>query len=73
MNESLYLVWCPASGLPTKRHDNFHAAMSEAKRLCALPENEGLEFIVMRACQSVTYRTDPYITKCYAKKKECPQ
>ena len=65
-NESMYVVWSPAMGPPKVRHPSQEQALAEARRLCEL--NQGHEYFVLRAVQSVTYRTDPYVTKCYSRK-----
>lgn len=68
MTESLYFVWCPSLGPPTHRHDSAEKARVEARRLCQLPENHGREFFVLRAVESVQYRTDPFVCRSYSKK-----
>jgi len=66
VNESVYIVWCPTSDKnPCKRHSNVDDARSEARRLCEV--EKGREFFVMRAVESVQYRTDPYVCKNYSK------
>ena len=65
MTESLYIVWCPTGDNPLKRHANVDDARKEARRLCE--QNHGREFFVMRAVESVQYRTDPYVCRNYSK------
>jgi len=68
MNESAYFVWCPELGRPTRRHDSLDSAQSEARRLCQMQENHGREFFVLRAVESIQYRTDPFLCRNYSKK-----
>lgn len=69
MNEqSMYLVWCPQGNSPTKRHPDVDSARAEARRLCQLDENIGKTFFVLRAVESVQYRTDPFVCKSYARR-----
>jgi hypothetical protein len=63
---TFYVVWAPTNGPAFRRHDTMEAARDEARRLCQL--NHGSEFFVMRACESVQYRTDPFVTKTFSKK-----
>ena len=65
MNDVIYLVWNPTGGNPIKRHDSVEAAREEARRLCQL--HHGQEFFVLRAIESVQYRTDPFICKNFSK------
>ena len=44
--ERFYLVWCPGSGSPTKRHPFLGSAIEEAQRLCRL---EGKPFYVLQS------------------------
>jgi len=67
MSESIYFVWCPAAGAPTKKHGDILDAQAEALRLCKLPENHGREFFVLRAIESVRYATDPIVRRKYCK------
>lgn len=68
MAESLYIVWSPSTGQPTKFHSSLEPARDEARRLCQMIENQGREYYVLRACESVKYRTDPFECKVYSKK-----
>ena len=67
IDKSLYFVWSPNSGEPSKKHDTHEAAKLEARRLCEIPENHGKEFFVLRAIESVQYRTDPYFVRNYSR------
>ena len=67
MTESRYYVWSPSDGSPTKNHPTVAQARAESHRLCCLPENYGKEFLVLRAIESVTYRTDPLVRKTFSK------
>jgi len=67
MNESVYYVWC-ASQTPTKRHKDLESARNEARRLCQMPENHAREFFVLRAVESVQYRTDPFVCRTFSKR-----
>ena len=65
--ESRYYVWCPTAGPFTCTHPSIDEARAEARRLCQLPGNHGREFFVLRAVESVQYRTDPFVWKNYCK------
>lgn len=65
MNEVIYLVWNPGGTNPTCRHNTIESARNEARRLCQL--HHGQEFFVLRAIESVQYRTDPFVCKNYSK------
>lgn len=67
MNESLYLIWCPLTGIEPRRYNNIDSARAEARRLCQLPENSSGEYYVLRAVESVQYRTDPFVCRVYCK------
>lgn len=67
-NESIYLVWNPCGENPTKRHGSLESAREEARRLCQF--NQGAEFYVLRAIESIEYRTDPFIRKTYCGKRK---
>jgi hypothetical protein len=67
MVESRYYVWSPGSGEPTKFHPTIEDARMEARRLCQL--NAGMEFFVLRAIESVKYRTDPFVCRNYSRRK----
>lgn len=67
MNHPMYVVWCPSASNATIRQDSAAEARTEARRLCAMPDNHGREFVVMRAVESVQYRTDPFICKTFCK------
>ena len=64
--KSLYLVWNPAGNNPQKRYWNVDEARKEARRLAE--ENQGAEFFVLRAVESVKYRTDPFECRSYCKR-----
>lgn len=68
MNESKYFVWGVGKELPEKCTDSAEEAITEAKRLCMLPDNIGREFLILRTIQSIQYRTDPFVIKTYCKK-----
>jgi hypothetical protein len=65
MNDIIYLVWNPCGTNPSKRHNSAEDARAEARRLCQL--NPGQEFFVLRAIESVQYRTDPFVCKNFSK------
>lgn len=44
-----YLVWGVNTNAPTRRHESYHSAEKEAKRLANL---EGTEFIVLASLKS---------------------
>lgn len=70
MTEALYVVWNPQAGNPKHKHATVELAREEARRLCQL--NHGQEFFVMRAIESVQYRTDPFVHKNFSKSgKQC--
>ena len=64
--KSMYVVWCPAKGEPTKRHETQADAIAEAKRLAE--KNQGFEYIVLRAVQGIRYSISPFICTQYSKK-----
>ena len=66
-NPVIYLVWNPSGDNPKMRHDSIESARAEARRLCQI--HRGQEFFVLRAVESVQYRTDPFVCKNYGKKK----
>lgn len=48
MSEPLFwIVWCIGGGSPTVRHEGFHAARDEARRLAR--NNPGQQFVVCAA------------------------
>ena len=63
--KSLYLVWSPTQGPPSVQHENVQSAREEARRLCQL--NIGHKFYVLRAVESVQYRTDPFVCETFCK------
>ncbi len=63
--ESFYLVWNPTGRIPVLRHPTVDSARAEARRLAELHKND--EFFVLRAVESVRYRTDPFVCKNYRK------
>jgi hypothetical protein len=68
MSQSAYYVWCPALSAPKKLHESLESARTEARRLCALPENHGKQFFVLRAVESFLYREDLIVRTTYSKK-----
>lgn len=66
--ESMYFVWCPTVGAPTKPHETIETARAEARRLCLLPKNKGRQYFVLRAIESVQQAADPIITRNYSRK-----
>lgn len=63
--ESIYVVWNPAGNAPTVRHPSVEQAREEARRLALA--NPHAEFFVLRAVESVQYRTDPFVCKTYCR------
>lgn len=66
--ESRYFVFRLGGASPTKMHETLESARQESRRLCEL--NKGATFYVMRAIESVQYRTDPYQVTNYSKKEK---
>ena len=67
MIESFYVVWNPADHNPIRRHDSIEQATEEARRLAQA--NPGIEFIVLRAIQGITWSADPWRTRNFCKSK----
>lgn len=67
MNEVICLVWNPGGMNPQNRHRDIESARNEARRLCEL--HKGQEFFVLRAIESVQYRTDPFMCRNFSKEK----
>lgn len=65
--QPIYLVWNPNGTNPKCRHDSVESARAEAKRLSEANPNQ--EFFVLRAVESVEYRTNPFICKNYYAKR----
>lgn len=60
--QRFYVVWNPAGGAPTVRHDYYSDAMAEARRLARL--NPQQEFIVLAAV-AVAMVPDPVVVTEY--------
>jgi hypothetical protein len=64
--ESIYIVWNPTGRIPQLMYSNVESARAEARRLAELHKND--EFFVLRAVESVKYRTDPFVCTNYCSK-----
>ena len=56
--ESKYYVWCPTRDMPTRAHPGVEEARIESRRLAE--QNPEVEFIILRAVESVTCTQNPY-------------
>ena len=65
--ESAYFVFCPTREIPHKKYESVCEAREVARMLCQMPENHHAEIYVVRAVESVQYRTDPFVCKNYSK------
>lgn len=52
---SHFLVWCPARGAPSRKHDTIEDATQEATRLAT--NNAGHDFFVLEAVRRVRVMT----------------
>ena len=66
MEKGFYLVWNPAKGSPSMRHDTIDDARAEAKRLAS--KEQGIEFFVLRAVEGIAYREDPWRMRTFCKR-----
>ena len=66
--ESRYFVFKLGGASPTKIHETLESARQESRRLCEL--DKGATFCVMRAIESVQYRTNPYQVTNYSKREK---
>jgi len=65
--EAIYIVWCPTGDTPPIiRHQSVDEARRAARDMCQNHPHK--EFFVMRAVESVQYRTDPFVCKSYCKR-----
>lgn len=64
--KSYYVVWRISGEAPTKRHESIESAREEAKRLAVLHQES--EFVVLRAVESIKYRSSPFQITSYCKR-----
>ena len=63
---SRYYVWCcPGGSMGYNVYDSYHKAVEKAKALAE--GNKGHEFLVLRTICGVTYKTDPFAMRRFAK------
>lgn len=63
--ESKYFVWCQTRDLPTRAHSDMDSARAESRRLAEA--NPEVEFMVVRAVESVRYTAFPLRITNYCK------
>ena len=66
--ESIYYVFNPLGNTPKVIHNTLESAREEARRLAAT--HPTVEFFVVRAIESIKYRTDPFVVVNYSKKEK---
>lgn len=60
MRYKFWMVWCPSKKEPTKRHNSYSHAKSEAERLAR--DNPGLDYYVLESIAHAR-KSDVVVTK----------